>query len=365
MKKRISEFDWLKMIALLLLPFVHSELYSAFPEVIYPIQWFLISCFFFVSGFLAFNSFHKNGASIRNFCKSKFSSLYAPFVAAVVLYFVFQTAIGATTADPLRLLAHVSMLNIFDSLNSVYNWSFLWFIPYLLVFMLIFCLIKKYVKNLKAQVLLVSLIWFCSILACVYDMPMKLGQVFSQYFLIFIIGGWFNEFKMYERFIKFKTAFVVFPLVAIFSLNLSNLFTFSNTTEALKALLYSNGRSVVLSLSAILLVLIILRKLKAPSNRFVELVATTSVLIYLIEPFASYILRTIVFGQLTIYFAAGAEFYLYQIARIAALFVLLPLVVKAVKNYQPKLPFAGVKIQQYFEVLKNKPAVQNSADAQK
>ena len=196
-------------------------------------------------------------------------------------------------------------------------------------------------------------------------MPMKLGQVFSQYFLVFIIGVWFNEFKMYERAINFKTAFVMFPLVAFFSLNFSNLFTFNNATEALKSLLYSNGRSVVLSLSAILLVLILLRKLKAPRNRFVELVATTSVLIYLIEPFASYMLRTTVFGQLTIYFAAGAEFYLYQITRIAALLVLLPLVVKAIKNYQPKLTLAGAQIQQYFSVLKNKPAIQNGADVQK
>jgi len=143
MKTRIAEFDWLKMLALLLLIFVHSDLYFVFPEIIYPIQWFLLSCFFFISGFLAFDSIHKCGASIRDFCKSKILSLYAPFVTAAVFYFVLQTFIGAATADPLRLLAHVSMLNIFDSINSVYNWSFLWFIPYLLVFMLILILKQK------------------------------------------------------------------------------------------------------------------------------------------------------------------------------------------------------------------------------
>jgi hypothetical protein len=345
MRTRIAEFDWLKMFALLLLILVHSDLYFAFPEIIYPIQWFLLSCFFFISGFLAFDSFHKCGGNIRNFCKSKILSLYAPFVAASVFYFVLQVVVGATTADPLRLLSHVSLLNIFDGLNSAYNWGSLWFVPYLLVFMLILGFTMKYVKNAKTQVLLVSFIWFCTILAWVYDAPMKLGQVFSQYFLIFMIGVWFNKFKMYDRVMKLKTACVTVPLAALFSLNFSYLFTFNSTTEALTSLLYFNGRSIILSLSAILLALLLLRKLTAPRNRFVELIATTSVLIYLTEPFLSYILRTFIFGQLTLYFAAGAEFYLYQIARIAFLLGLLPLTVKAVKNYRPKIAFAGIQVQ--------------------
>jgi surface polysaccharide O-acyltransferase-like enzyme len=336
MKTRIAEFDWLKLLAIFLLIFVHSDLYFVFPEIIYPIQWFLLSCFFFVSGFLVFDSFQKCGNSIQNLFRTKFLSLYLPYVAAVVFYFILQTAIGSTTADPLRLLSHVSMVTIFDGLNSVYNWGSMWFIPYLIAFMLIFCIIKKYVKNTKIQVLLVSIVWFCSILAWVYDAPMKLGQVFSQYFMVFMIGVWFNKFKMYERVMDFKLAYVAAPLFVFFLPNLSNLLTSSNATDTLSFLFYSNGRSIVLSVSAILLVLLFMRKLTFPRNRFVELIAATTVLIYLMEPFCSFILRSYIFGQFNIYFSSGVEFYLYQIARVAVLLVLLPLAAKAFKNTYQK-----------------------------
>jgi surface polysaccharide O-acyltransferase-like enzyme len=352
--KRIVEFDWLKVIALFLLIFVHSDLYFVYPEIIYPVQWFLLGCFFFVSGFLVFDTFQKCEGSIRNLWKSKFLSLYIPFATAAVFYFILQVVIGAAPADPLRLFSHVSLLNIFDGLNSVYNWGSLWFVPYLIAFMLIFCFTKKYSKNVKIQVLLFSIIWFCSILAWVYDTPMKLGQVFSQYFLVFMIGVWFNEFKMYERIMNFKAAYVAVPLFAVFLPSLSTLFTANNAADALTFFVYSHGRSIILSLSAIFLVLLLLRKLVFPRNRFVELIAATSVVIYLMEPFCSYLLRSYVFGQTTIYFASGLDFYLYQILRITVLLVLVPLVVKAAKTtYQNHLIPLSPNFR-FFNVLKNK-----------
>jgi hypothetical protein len=63
----VIEFNYLKITALFLLIFVHSDLIIAFPEVIYPVQWFLLSAFFFMSGFLAYDSFHRRGDSIRLF----------------------------------------------------------------------------------------------------------------------------------------------------------------------------------------------------------------------------------------------------------------------------------------------------------
>jgi hypothetical protein len=202
--------------------------------------------------------------------------------------------------------------------------------------------------------------WLCTILFWVYDTPMKLGQVFSQYFMVFMAGVWFNEFKMYERVMNFKVAYVAVPLVALSLPNLSNLFTSNNAAETLRFLIYSNGRSIVLSLSAILLVLLLMRKIVVPRNRFVELVAATSIFIYLMEPFCSYILRSYVFGESTIYFASGAEFYLYQITRVAVLLVLLPLAAKAAKNiYQKRVSLLSPSFR-FFNVLKNKFADWNS-----
>jgi len=333
---RIVEFDWLKVLALFLLIFVHSDLYFVFPEVILPLKWFMVSSFFFVSGFLAFNSFHKREVSIRVFFKTKILLLYIPFLAASLLYFVIKTTVGMVPVNLVELFSNITLLNIFHLVNSIYNWGFLWFIPYLLVFMLIFCFLEKYVKNVKTQVLLVSVLWFATILAWVCGASMKPDQLFSQYFLVFMIGVWFNKLGMYEKVMNFKTAVVTVPLVALFALDFSSLFTFNNATETLKALLYSNGRSIILSLSAILLLLLLLRKMRFPRNRFVELIATTSIFIYLLDPFFSFILSDYVFGQTTIYFADGAIFYLYQIARIFILFVLWPPAIKAIRSYIKK-----------------------------
>jgi len=333
---RIVEFDWLKVLALFLLIFVHSDLYFVFPEVILPLKWFMVSSFFFVSGFLAFNSFHKREVSIRVFFKTKILLLYIPFLAASLLYFVIKTTVGMVPVNLVELFSNITLLNIFHLVNSIYNWGFLWFIPYLLVFMLIFCFLEKYVKNVKTQVLLVSVLWFATILAWVCDSSMKPDQLFSQYFLVFMIGVWFNKLGMYEKVMNFKTAVVTVPLVALFALDFSSLFTFNNATETLKALLYSNGRSMILSLSAILLVLLFLRKTRFPRNRFVELIAATSIFIYLLDPFFGFILSDYVFGQPTVYVADGAAFYLYQIARIFILFVLLPPAIKAIRGYIKK-----------------------------
>ena len=335
-KTRIVEFDWLKLSALLLLLFVHSNLYDAFPGVIHPMKWIIISDFFFVSGFLAFDSFHKRGTNIRNFFKSKILSLYIPFAVAATVYFFIEIAAGVVAkGDPLRLLSQVSLLDIFDKVNSgSYNWGFLWFIPYLLVFMFFFCVLEKYVKSAKYQVLIVSFLWFCTILAWVFNVPVKLGKDFSQYLLVFMIGFWLSKLKMYEKVMRFRIAYVAVPLVALFSVDLSGLFNVNTAIETLMSQLYSNGRSIILSLCVILLVLLFLRKIKIPKNRYVELIAETSIFIYLTEPFFSYVLRRYVFGQPEIYFAAGADFYLYVIMRGAILFVLLPLVYKVIKNWR-------------------------------
>jgi peptidoglycan/LPS O-acetylase OafA/YrhL len=330
--ERIIEFDWLKIIALFLIVFVHSDLFFVFPEIIFPTEWFLVSCFFFVSGFLAYNSLHKRGSSIRKFLKSKILSLYIPFVAASIFYSVLQSVIGMMQLNIIQLLSQITLFNIFDVLNSAYNWDFLWFIPYLIIFMIIFCFIEKYVPNSKWQVLLVSSLWLLTIFLWVVDFSLKLGQVFSQYFLVFIVGFWLNKFSMYQKVTRLRIGLVMIPLVALFTIDLSNFFNFNTATEALKYLLYSNGRSIIFSLSAVLLVLIILRKLNIPNNRFVKWVATISILIYFMDPLFNYLISNYVFRQPIIYFSAGLDFWIYILFRIVALFVIFPFTLKAINK---------------------------------
>jgi hypothetical protein len=256
-------------------------------------------------------------------------------MGATIFYFVFQNILGQKSFDLVKLGSQLSMLNIFDRLNSIYNWASLWFIPYLLAFMLVICLIEKYFKDLKIQVLAVSLVWLSTLTLWVYDSPFRLGQLFSQFLLVFIFGFYVSKFKIYDRIMNFKMAALVIPLVIFFSFNFSGLFSYANVVSGFESQLYFNIRSIVLTLGLVLLALLFLRKIKVPKNGFAKQIATRSAFIYLLEPFISYLILTYIFGASDSFFLdGGIEFYAYQAVRVAVLLFGVPLVFIAYRKYQ-------------------------------
>jgi fucose 4-O-acetylase-like acetyltransferase len=338
-KTRISEFDWLKVLGLFLLIFVHSDLTSTYPAIINTFQTILISIFFFVSGYLAYKSFHKRDASIKRFFKSKFWTLYLPFVAAACLYFALEAYLAGSS--PLKLLAQISLLDVFDNINTgLFNYGFLWFIPYLLVFFMFFCLLEKYVKNTKIQVSIALVLWVLNLVAWVFDDPskftlfsLKLGLVFNQFFLVFMLGFWVSKYNLSGRLVQFKTAAFAILLLVLFWFDFSGSLSFISPLTGFEHYFYSNLRSMALGLSVIF-ILLALMKGRVSGNRIVESIAKVSILIYLIEPFVSFLLREYIFGgQLHIYLNDTDHFILYQTARIAFLFGLLPLLYLVAKKY--------------------------------
>ena len=293
----------------------------------------LLSSFFFVSGFLAFDSFHRHGSSLRNFFKPKIRSLYIPFLVACLFYFSLEVAMGAMRVNPSILLSRVLFLNMLEIVNSrpMFNWGILWYIPYLLVFMLILCLLEKYVKNVRLQVVAVLLLWLCAIAAWAIGSPLRIGQNFSQYLIIFMFGFWINKIGAYERLMKSKFVLLALPCLVLFSLNFSSMFTFGTMSETFKSLCYSNARGFFFGLSAVLVILLFLRKLRFPSSRYVRVIASASILIYLMEPFVSYLLNSYIFEASVAYLSWQSEFGLYHIARIALLLVILPFAFKPSK----------------------------------
>ncbi len=328
----ISEFNYLKIFALFLLLFVHSDLILTHPEVIYPVEWFLLSAFFFISGFLVYDSFLKRDHSLRRFFWSKFKTLYLPFMGAVLFYFTWQIILGMD-ANAFALVPQLSMASIFDEVNVSYNYGSLWFIPYLLVFMLIICLLEKYVKSTRAQVAVVSAVWLCNIFLWVFNSPLRLGALFTQFLLVFVFGFYVNKFHLYDRMMTYKMAVVAVPLVAFFSFDFLNYFTFDVTwLEDFEANLYFNARSIILTLGLVLLVLLFLRKVKVPKNGFAKKIASKSAFIYLSEPFISFLILAYGFGLPDAFLADGPVFYLYQAVRTVALLVGVPLAFMAWKK---------------------------------
>ncbi len=301
-----------------------TDLIIAFPNIIYPVEWFLLSVFFFIGGFLAYDSFHRRRESLQSFFKPKTRSLYIPFLIATVFYFFIEVYLGMKI-NPIELISQVSMMNIFDSLNTIYNWSSLWFIPYLLAFMLIVCLLEKYVKNIRIQLFIVSVLWLSTILLWVYDTPMRLGQLFSEFLLVFMVGFWVNKLKIYSKIMSSKMAYFAVPSATLFAFNFSSFFNYNNGVNAFDAFMYSDSRIIIFSIALVLLALLFLRKSKVRQNSFITLIASKSAFIYLAEPFISYAILRLVFGQTEIFFADGTAFYFYQAVRIVVLLVLLPL----------------------------------------
>jgi hypothetical protein len=201
--------------------------------------------------------------------------------------------------------------------------------------MLIICLIEKYSKNLKIQMIAVSLVWLSTITLWVYDSPFRQGQLFSQFLLVFIFGFYMSKFKIYDRIMNYKMAALVIPLVIFFSFDFSGLFTYANVVAGFESQLYFNVRSIVLTLGLVLLALLLLRKIKVPKNGFAKQIATRSVFIYLLEPFISYLILTYIFGASDSFFLdSGIEFYAYQAVRVAVLLFGVPLVFIAYRKYR-------------------------------
>ncbi len=350
-RAHLSELTILKITALVLLIFVHSDLLFAYPSIMQPVEWFLLSIFFFVGGYLAYSSFAKRGKSLKQFFKAKALTLYVPFVVAVVFYLFLDTAMGANT-EPLALLSQVSMLNVFAGLNSLYNWGTLWFIPFLLLFMVITCVLERYVKSTKIQLLTISALLLGTSLLWIYEAPLRIDALFNQYLLVFVFGFYISKFGLYEKLMNYKMALVATPIVALFIVDFSGVFNYNTAFNALIANIYFNCRSVALTMGLVFLALLALRKIKIPVNGFAKQIADHSAFIYLSEPFISFIILTYVFGQGETFFVGGPMFYLYQGVRIIVLLVAMPMAFIA-WQYLPRtiLPTVTSKLKVVYKNL--------------
>jgi hypothetical protein len=196
----------------------------------------------------------------------------------------------------------------------------------MLLFMVITCLLEKYVRSTKIQLLAISILLAVTTFLWIHGSPLRLDGLFNQYLLVFVFGFYISKFKLYDRLMTYKTTIVALPIVVFFAIDLSAFFNYSTILDALAAQFYFNCRSILLTLSLVLLTLMALRRVKLPTNGFVKQIADHSAVIYLTEPFISFLILTYVFGQEEAFFAGGMSFFLYQATRIAVMLGVVPLI---------------------------------------
>ena len=191
-------------------------------------------------------------------------------------------------------------------------------------------------KSIKFQVLIVAALWLTSILLWVFDTPLKLGSLFSQFILVFMTGFWINKVNLYQKIMSYKMAFFAVPLIVLFAYDISGIFTYNTAAQTFATLVYTDARIVALSLCAVFLALLFLKKVQIQRNTLVRKIARRSAFIYLAEPFVSYLILRLIFQEPEIYVADGTLFIVYQVTRVLVLLVLLPLAFIAVSNLLQK-----------------------------
>jgi hypothetical protein len=188
MSGEVREFHWVKALSIVLLFFVHSTLsMTQWPAMQY-IQYFMLSNFFFVSGYLLFAS-QKKG--LKRLAKSKLVGLYLPFLLFLVLYqFVFPFP-WFNERSNVAYLYHATLLSIFQkNITGIYDLHHLWFVPVLLAFMAFFVILEKTVNRLSLQVSIVALLFVTNGLLWRFNSAAMLSDTFSLFLLNFSAGFW-------------------------------------------------------------------------------------------------------------------------------------------------------------------------------
>ena len=124
--KRLLGLDVARVVGILLLFPVHSGLSQVYPQVVDLLQYFFLGIFFYASGYLA----RPKGKSFRVFMKDKLLGIYLPFVIIAILCHLVYPARFQN-----NVLTDVTGLLLYAPFTLAgYD---LWFIPALLLFFLI------------------------------------------------------------------------------------------------------------------------------------------------------------------------------------------------------------------------------------
>lgn len=188
MGNEIGEFYWVRTSSIILLFFVHSTLGMTQPSVMKYVQYFMLSNFFFISGYLSFMSQRKG---LKRFVRTRLASTYLPFLVFLCFYrYVFPNP-WFNNASNTAYLYHATLLSVFEqNVTGIYDLHHLWFVPVLLGFMLLFATLEKTVDNLGIQFLVASLLFLGNCLLWRFDSLIMLSGTFTLYLFNYAAGSW-------------------------------------------------------------------------------------------------------------------------------------------------------------------------------
>ena len=281
MSKEINEFYWIKTLSILLLFFVHSTLFFAQSSVMEYVNFFMLSNFFFISGFLSFAS-QKRG--LKRFWKNRFVRIYIPFVLFLAIYRLVDWYISNFTDEftymsAIRAIDYVytaALLNIFEqNILPIIELTHLWFIPVLFAFMALMITMERITDHLSVQIIVILTLIIINGFLFRSNAPIALSERFMLFLFNFAVGFWMAKTGKFD---KIQNAWIL-PLGVISYLLLSL------TPESLGLELYWLRHSVLAILATITTISLFSR---IQSYSWVKLIARSALMIYLSEPLIRY-----------------------------------------------------------------------------
>ena len=281
MSKEIKEFYWIKTVSIFLLFFVHSSLFFIQNSIMDYVNFFMLSNFFFISGFLSFVS-QKKG--LKRFWKNRFVRVYIPFLSFLAVYRLVDWFVSnftnefsyASAVRPIDYLYTAALLNTFkQNVFPIIELTHLWFVPVLFAFMFLLITINKLTNRLSTQIcLILSLIVLNGILFR-SNAPVALSERFMLFLINFAVGFWIAKTG---KFNKIQNRWILPLGITLYIL----LFI---TPEMSGFEMYWIKHSVLALLATISCISFFFR---IKSFSWVKLIAGSALMIYLSEPLIRY-----------------------------------------------------------------------------
>ncbi|MCW3997803.1 MAG: acyltransferase [Candidatus Bathyarchaeota archaeon] len=321
MSKEIDEFYWIKMLSIFLLFFVHSSLLVTYASTTKYVEYFMLSNFFFISGFLSFLS-QKRG--LKRFVKNRFVRVFLPFLFFLAVYAFVDWFISYFTSEfsyvsvvrVVDYIYHAALLGMFEqSLLPIYELTHLWFVPVLFAFMFLLISLERMTRRLSIQITVVLALFVLNAFLLTSNSPIALSSNFILFLINFSVGFWIAKTGKLN---KIQNRWTL-PIAGIL------FFLLILTPEWIGLELYWVRHSI-LALLATFAFVSLLSGIK--SNSWIKLIAGSTLMIYLSEPLIRY-------GVGKIF---GINFYSAPLTQVA-----LPLLIRILTTM-----FVGIVIQTIF-----------------
>ena len=281
MTKKIDEFYWIKTLSILLLFFVHSTLFFAQNPIMEYVNYFMLSNFFFISGFLSFAS-QKKG--LKRFWKNRLVRVYIPFLSFLAIYRFVDWFISSFTSEfsypsATRVIDYIytaALLNTFkQNIFPIIELTHLWFVPVLFAFMLLMMTIEKATNRLTIQICVILSLIILNGFLFSSNAPIALSERFMLFLINFAAGFWIAKTGKINT---IQNPWIL-PLGAILYLSLFL------TPERLSLELYWLRHSVLALLATITIFSFFAR---IRSFSWTKLIAGSALMVYLSEPLIRY-----------------------------------------------------------------------------